>query len=210
LYVGFKDDPRRTLAVQGENYWIYDTYDHDGMYQRRNELLAGKARVAFLSFPSLKNAGTLHHTAEIVSFVDYAPFKRWAEQPIKKRDQDYQQLKEKISQALLDLVEKHLPGFKEQVAYCELSTPLSTEYYTGYPQGNIYGIPATPDRYRQKWIGLNTPLKGLYLTGSDAAAHGIAGAMMGGVLTAAAILGLPRSLITIFRTAFKYSKTLPE
>ncbi len=209
LYVGFKEDPRQTLPIQGENYWIYDGYDHDDMYNRRNELLAGKVHIAFLSFPSLKKTDTQYHTAEIISFVDYAPFKPWADQQLKKRDQNYQQLKEKMSQALLDFVETHLPGFKEQVAYYELSTPLSTEYYTGYPQGNIYGIPATPDRYKQKWVGLYTPVKGLYLTGSDAAAHGIAGALLGGVLTAAAILGFLRSMIKIFRTVFKYSNDLP-
>jgi len=210
LYVGFKEDPRRILPVQGENYWIYDGYDHDNLYERRNELLQGEARIAFLSFPSLKRGEAQNHTAEIMSFVDYEPFKRWADQPLKKRDQEYQQLKEKISQALLGLVEKHLPGFKQQVAYYELSTPLSTEYYTGFPGGNIYGIPATPSRYRQKWIGPRTPLKGLFLTGTDAVGHGIVGALLGGVVTAATILGLPWSMMKIFRTALKYSKNLPE
>jgi all-trans-retinol 13,14-reductase len=210
LYIGFKEDPRGILPVQGENYWIYDGYDHDDLYRRRNELLRGEARAAFLSFPSLKRGETQSHTAEIMSFVDYEPFKRWADQPLKKRDQEYQQLKEKISQALLNLVEKHISGFKEQVAYHELSTPLSTEYYTGYSAGNIYGIPATPSRYRQKWISWRTPLKGLFLTGTDAVGHGIVGALLGGVLTAAAIQGLPWSLIKIFKTAFKYSKNLPE
>jgi len=210
LYVGFKEDPRQTLGIQGENYWIYGGYNHDDLYARRNELLEGKVKIAFLSFPSLKKSETQHHTAEIISFVDYEPFKPWAGQPLKKRDKDYRQLKEKISRALLDLIESHLPGFKSQVAYYELSTPLSTEHYTGFPQGNIYGIPATPQRYKQKWISLHTPVKRLYLTGSDAAAHGIAGAMMGGVLTAAAILGMPASLMKIFKTAFKYSNGLEE
>jgi all-trans-retinol 13,14-reductase len=210
LYVGFKEDPRRILPVRGENYWIYDGYDHDDLYARRNELLKGEARIAFLSFPSLKRGEAQSHTAEIMSFVDYEWFKRWADQPLKKRDQEYQQLKEKISQALLGLIEKHIAGFREQVAYYELSTPLSTEYYTGFPEGNIYGIPATPSRYKQKWISVRTPLKGLYLTGADSIGHGIVGALMGGVLTAATIIGLPWSMIKIFRTAFKYSKNLRD
>jgi all-trans-retinol 13,14-reductase len=210
LYLGFKADPRQALPVQGENYWIFRDYDHDDIYDRRNELLSGIIRMVYLSFPSLKKSDVQHHTAEIISFVDYEPFRSWADQPLKKRDHDYQQLKEKISQALLDFVEKRLPGFRDQVAYHELSTPLTTEYYTGYPRGNIYGIPATPLRYRQKWIDWHTPLKNLYLSGSDAATHGIAGAMMGGIYAAAAILGLPISLMKIFRTAFKYSNDLPE
>jgi all-trans-retinol 13,14-reductase len=209
LYVGFKSDPRSVLDIKGENYWIYAGYDHDDLYRRRNEIVDGKVRMAFCSFPSLKKSQVENHTAEIISFVDYEPFKAWADQPLKKRDQDYQQLKARISQALLDFVEGTLPGFKAQVAYHELSTPLSTEYYTGYPQGNIYGIPATPQRYKQKWIGVRTPVKNLYLTGSDAAAHGISGALMGGVLTAATILGMPGSLMKILRTAKSYSRSLP-
>ena len=39
------------------------------------------------------------------------------------------------------------------------------------------------------WLGPRTPIRNLYLTGSDVALLGIMGALMGGVLTASCLLG---------------------
>jgi all-trans-retinol 13,14-reductase len=78
-----------------------------------------------------------------------------------------------------------------------LSTPLSTHFFKGHPGGVIYGIPATPDRYRQDWLKIRTPIKNLFLTGSDIASHGISGAMFGGVLTSAVVMGFPLGFFRI-------------
>ena len=54
------------------------------------------------------------------------------------------------------------------IDYRELSTPLSTEHFTAHREGNVYGLPAIPQRYRHSWLGTRTPVKNLYLTGADA------------------------------------------
>jgi phytoene dehydrogenase-like protein len=92
------------------------------------------------------------------------------------------------------------PGFRELVAYAELATPLSFEYFNGAPSGTIYGYPATPERFRKNWLTPKTPTRGLYLTGTDAAMLGVMGALMGGVATASALLG-PAGFIEIMREA---------
>ncbi|MEI7893514.1 MAG: hypothetical protein WCI05_10495, partial [Myxococcales bacterium] len=56
------------------------------------------------------------------------------------------------------------------------------------PEGELYGLAHTPARYGLP-IRAETPISGLYLTGADLVSAGVAGAMMGGVLTATAILG---------------------
>jgi all-trans-retinol 13,14-reductase len=58
----------------------------------------------------------------------------------------------------------------------------------------MYGIPFTPERLRLRWLQPRTPVAGLFLTGADALVPGMAGAMMGGVISAAAILGAPTVL----------------
>lgn len=144
---------------------------------------------AYLSFPSLKDGSATAHTAEILTMVDYAAFAPWRDKPWRRRGADYEALKKIIGDGLLALVERHHPGFSALVDHAELSTPLTTEGFTGHREGRIYGLPATAERYALPWLRVDTPQPGLYLTGVDVLAHGIVGAMMGGVLTAARLLG---------------------
>jgi hypothetical protein len=74
-----------------------------------------------------------------------------------------------------------------KVIHHELSTPLSASFFTRAPQGAIYGLEATPKRFTSTQLRTRTPIKNLYLTGGDVATLGIAGAMVGGVLTAGTI-----------------------
>ncbi|MCB1309755.1 MAG: NAD(P)/FAD-dependent oxidoreductase [Leptospiraceae bacterium] len=189
LYLGLKNDPR-SLGFQGENYWIFDDYDHDRIFERRAELLEGKIGCLYLSFPSLKDPEASAHTAEAITFCDYEPFAQWKDQPWLKRDEEYGRLKERITAGILNRLETLFPGFGDLVDYAELSTPLTNEHFTGHAGGNIYGIPCTPDRFQKDWIGVRTPVKNLYLTGADASSPGVAGAMMGGFATATVLLGM--------------------
>ncbi|MGC1687050.1 MAG: hypothetical protein WA734_15590 [Candidatus Acidiferrales bacterium] len=38
LFLGLRRDPRG-MGFKGENHWIFQSFDHDEMYARRNELL---------------------------------------------------------------------------------------------------------------------------------------------------------------------------
>ena len=138
------------------------------MYARRNELFDGRALFAYLSFPSLKDSRAQRHTAEIIAPLDYRSLEAYREEPWRRRSVDYESAKSRIAQALIDIVEQHYPGFRDLVEYSELGTPLTFEYFTGAPSGDIYGYPGTPNRYRMKWLGVNTPVRNLYLTGTDA------------------------------------------
>jgi all-trans-retinol 13,14-reductase len=204
LYLGLAESPAR-LDFQGENHWIYPDYDHEATFQNRNRLLDGQAASCFLSFPSLKNPSARRHTAEIIAWVDYSSFAQWQDRPWRRRGEEYEALKQRISDALLDLVERHYPGFRQIVAFQELSTPLSVESFTGHRQGAIYGIPATPERFRNGWFNIRSTIPGLLLTGSDVASAGIVGAMMGGVLTAADLLG-PLGYFKIMSAARRHSR----
>jgi all-trans-retinol 13,14-reductase len=106
-----------------------------------------------------------------------------------KRGGAYEELKQRHSERLLDTLYEHLPLTKGKVAYHELSTPLSTRHFSNHPQGEVYGVELSPERFRLPWLGPRTPVPGLYLTGQDAVAHGIVGALYGGVVAAATVLG---------------------
>ena len=199
LFLGLRRDPRE-LGFLGENHWIFSSLDHDEMHARRNELLDGHAMFAYLSFPSLKDSRAQRHTAEIIAPLDYRSLEAYRDEPWRRRSPDYESAKRRITQALIDIVEQHYPGFRDLVEYSELGTPLTFEYFTGAPSGCIYNYPGTPNRYRMEWLGVNTPVRNLYLTGTDAGSLGIMGALMGGVLTASRLLG-PFGFFRIMRAA---------
>jgi len=199
LFLGLRRDPRQ-MGFNGENHWIFSAFDHDEMYARRDELLDGRAVMAYLSFPSLKDPHAKRHTAEIIAPLSYRSLEAYREEPWRRRAVDYESAKDRITQALLDLVERPHPGFRDLIEYSELGTPLTFEHFTAAPSGSIYGYPGTPDRYRKRWLVPGTPIPNLYLTGSDAALPGIMGALMGGVLTAGRLIG-PLGFFQIMRAA---------
>ncbi len=185
LFLGLSGSPE-SIGVQGENYWIHDELDQDSLSARQVRTHEGEIAMCFLSFPSLKDPEASRHTAEITTGVDPAAFERWSDTRWMKRGEDYNRVKERIAEALLDIVEARLPGFRALVEYSELSTPLSTENFTAHPRGEIYGIPATPERYRKSYLQVRTPVKNLLLTGADALSLGVAGAANAGLLCAVA------------------------
>ena len=207
LYLGLKDDPAK-LGLRGENYWMYDGYDHDAIYAERNALVDGKTSAVYLSFPSMKNPEARGHTAEIIAFIDAEPFIAWKNKPWRRRGNDYEQLKEHISNSLIAFVEARLPGFEDLIDYRELATPITTEHFTNHRNGNIYGLPMIPEKFKATWLGPRTPIRNLYLTGSDAATYGIVGSMMSGVLATSLAMGRPWSMLTIMARAIRFSQRL--
>ncbi|MCB1145817.1 MAG: NAD(P)/FAD-dependent oxidoreductase, partial [Leptospiraceae bacterium] len=121
---------------------------------------------------------------------EYSEFKKWRDQPWKKREAAYQDLKTNISEKLTCYINSHYPGFSDLIEFSELSTPISTEFFTGHPSGSIYGIPNVIDRFKNSsasFTNIQTPVENLYLTGVDVASPGVGGALMGGIATATAI-----------------------
>jgi phytoene dehydrogenase-like protein len=200
LFLGLKDDPR-TVGLGGGNRWIYDGYDHDAIWDRRNDLIEGEVHHAYLSFPSSKNPEARGHTAEILAFMDAEPFRTWAALPWKRRGEAYEALKKKVTDALIAFVEARWPGFAELIDYAELGTPLTTETFTGHRGGAIYGLPATPERFRHPAVSPRTPIRNLYLVGADAAMHGILGSMMVSAAATGMVLGGVRGVMQVFSRA---------
>ncbi len=189
LFLRLKGSPV-SLGVKGENYWINDIFDHNGLSGQTRRLLEGNPVKCYVSFPSIKDTTTENHTAEIIALCDYEDFASWQSQPWKRRETVYYELKEKIAGGLIKLAEKYIPGIKGLIEYQELSTPLTMEHFTNRINGVMYGIPATPDRYKLNFLKIRTPVQNIFLCGSDILSVGIVGALMGGVATVSHIMGM--------------------
>ncbi|HXA43667.1 MAG TPA: NAD(P)/FAD-dependent oxidoreductase [Candidatus Solibacter sp.] len=199
LFLGLDRDPRE-LGIRGENLWIASVYDHDAAFEGRNDLDGTWPAGCFVVFPSVKDPRARAHTAEIITLVDTGQFTRWSQLGWKHRGDEYEALKQKIGDDLLSLADRHVPGLRDSVVFSELASPLSLAHFTGTRSGGCYGLAVTPERLRARWLGVRTPVRGLLLTGSDVGSPGVAGAMMGGVLSAASVLG-PTGFMRIMRAA---------
>lgn len=187
LYLGLKGDIR-SLGITGSNCWIYDSLDHETVY-RNDELLEGKPASCFVSFIPSEEQPDTFKTATIISLTSHSHFEKWQYQTRGKRDKEYYLLKDTIAKGLIDFVNKQYPGFSKAIDYYELGTPLSAQDFTESPDGAMYGLGATAERYKQKWLKPVTPIKGLYLTGSDISSLGIVPSMMAGLATASVLSG---------------------
>jgi len=188
LYLRLKA-PVSTLGINGENYWINATLDHDDVEAETAMILAGDPRHAYLSFPSAKSGDDRFHTAEIIAMLRPEAFEAWRDSTSGNRGRDYAELKARIARGLLHLTDSAVPGFSALVQYMELSTPLTVEHYVSHPAGCFYGLPGRPARYHSGPLAVRTPVAGVYLSGCDVTSLGIVGAMMGGLAAASQVLG---------------------
>lgn len=192
LYVGVK---RREgeAEFQGANLWVHPSYDHDANFARCSDFPQASFPLLYFSFPSAKDpAFAAQHpdlsTIEVLTPTPYKWFAQWSGTSWKKRGSDYDALKQKLAEAMLSSLYEHFPATRDRVEHYEISTPLSTQHFANYPQGEIYGISATPARYCLRNLGVKTPIRNLYFTGQDACTLGVTGALIGGILTSSVVL----------------------
>jgi phytoene dehydrogenase-like protein len=194
LYIGLEGSPD-TLNLPKTNHWIYpEKDDHDTCVSRYLEDIDNEFPMVYISFPSAKDPDWPKRypnksTIDIITLMPYDVFAPWADSPWKKRGKDYEALKEKLAQRLLKVLYKHVPQTKGKASYYELSTPLSTQHFVNYEEGEIYGLDHSPSRFRQKFLKPKTPINNFYLTGQDIVTAGVGGALFSGVLTSMAITG---------------------
>ena len=193
IYAGFKGTAQE-LGLPKTNLWIYPDADHEGNLRRVLDDPMKTLPMLYVSFPSAKDPEWEQHypgksTVEVITLGRYEWFERWAKETWNHRGAEYEALKKQFGERMLEGLYKQLPQLRGAIDYWELSTPLSTEYFGMYRQGEIYGLDHTLGRFEQKWLHPVTPVKGLYLTGQDVCTAGVGGALMGGVLTTAAMMG---------------------
>lgn len=190
LHLGFEGDILQAGATRS-NQWFFETWDMEDDYWHVEDPKSS-ASVLYMSFPSLKDprhvpGPQMRHTGEVVTFVPWEAFTPWQDTRRGKRRPDYMEFKKSIEDRVTAQLQRHMPKLMELVKYQELSTPLSTIFFTRAPQGGIYGLEATPRRFLSPKIRTRTPIKNLYMAGGDVATLGVTGALIGGVLAAATI-----------------------
>jgi phytoene dehydrogenase-like protein len=195
LYLGFEQTAEE-LALPTHNIWVYPTDDVDAAFRASLDDPSAEFPVLYVSFPGAKDPDfDRRHpgraTVEVIAPAPFAWFEPWAGSRWKHRAAEYEAFKESLAERMLEGLYAQVPQLRGQVAFQEISTPLSTAHFAGYARGELYGLEHTPARFQQGFLKPATPIPGLYLTGQDVVTCGVAGAMLGGVLTATALLRGP-------------------
>lgn len=194
IYAGFKGSAEE-LSIPKKNLWIYPSADHDANVDAYKEDLNAPMPLIYISFPSAKDPSWSERypnksTVEIVTTCNAELFERWKGLTWNKRGEDYEALKQRLMDRMLNVLFEKMPQLKEHLDYVELSTPLSTQWFQWNDGGEILGLDHTVQRFEQSWIHPKTKIKNFYLTGSDVVTAGVGGALMGGVMSTAAMLGM--------------------
>jgi all-trans-retinol 13,14-reductase len=229
LYLGFNEP----LVPEFQGFGtlrVYPSADHDGNYSRsmadpeapsaiieicchdgREQIMtdnpagaaAAAAAVAAGSSGSSSSGGS---TVQVIVGANYNWFKEWSGTKWHQRGEGYEAFKQKLQDKLMQKLGELFPNLPGRVVCSELSTPLSTEHFARWPRGGIYGINASPERYRQTnghgW-GPTTPLPGLLLTGQDVVGDGIMPAFLSGTL-AAQVAGGPLVGLRMMQEIWKW------
>ncbi|MEM9493383.1 MAG: NAD(P)/FAD-dependent oxidoreductase, partial [Myxococcota bacterium] len=192
LYLGFRATAA-DLGLAKSNLWVYPHDDHERAMADFVADPNAPLPVAYLSFPSAKDPAFERRypgraTVEVVTLAPYERFARWSQTRWGKRGEEYNQIKQELSDKMLGALYSQCPQLEGKVDHCEMSSPLSTRHFANFHHGEIYGISHTPARFAQRWLRPQTPIRGLYMTGADVCSAGVGSALFAGVLTASSVL----------------------
>ncbi|MGB5576303.1 MAG: hypothetical protein WBM88_02720, partial [Woeseiaceae bacterium] len=193
VYIGLRGTAEE-LGLPKTNFWIYPGADYDAAVDAFVADPDAPFPVVYISFPSAKDPDYLNRhpdtaTIEIVAPAPYEWFAKWQETTWGKRGDDYDAFKSALGERLMAHLYEKMPELRGKVDYYEVSTPLSTNWFGGYHQGELYGLAHTAERMQQEWLRPQTKIPGLWLTGQDTLTCGVTGAMMAGMLTTMSMVG---------------------
>lgn len=182
------------MGLEAANIWAHPGPDLPGNLAAHHDDFDAPFAWTFVTFPSVKDPAWDAEfpgkaAIEMYACSDYRHFEQWAGTRWMKRGPQYDARKAEIERRLLEDLYVMAPGVRGHVAHVEVSTPLSYESFVKRQRGDFMGIESSPQRFRQGWLRATTPIEGLFLTGQDVSTDGVIGALVGGVISASAVLG---------------------
>ncbi len=91
--------------------------------------------------------------------------------PVRPRDGDWDQLRESVGEALIDVLCQYAPDLRDCLVDWSLFTPADLEQRVWLTDGNIRHLDTVPEQFLDLrpmtgWAGYGTPIAGLYLCGA--------------------------------------------
>ena len=199
LFVGFNDS-NENLGLSDSEHFVFNSFNYEADVAAFESDLNAEIPFLYLTFASAKDSSWSERypdrsTASIFFYIkNFEHFSEWRNEQWEKRGEEYDAMKTKMTERVLEILYKHYPHLQGKVDYSELSTPLSTRFFCMYEEGEVYGLNHDPQRLRQAWLKPATRIPGLFLAGQDSLILGHTTAALSGVLAAWNVLGWRQGL----------------
>ena len=130
------------------------------------------------------------NAAVLISYMNFDDVAKWAGTKIGRRGEEYENFKQEKAEKLLDLLEKQIPGTKQNIEHFYTSSPLTYLDYTGTEHGSMYGVQRDCNESIHSLVSQRTRIPNLFQTGQNVNSHGILGVIIGSILTSGELIGV--------------------
>jgi all-trans-retinol 13,14-reductase len=137
----------------------------------------------WLETPASSISGSYARAVTILSPVNFEVFRKWENTATENRGSEYEDLKTRLAEKLLNEVFKQFPALKPAIEKYYCSTPLTQIDYTGSPEGSAYGLIKNSEEPIISHVLPRTSIQNLFLTGQNTNAHGMLGVSAGALIT---------------------------
>eukprot|EP00756_Hemistasia_phaeocysticola_P027453 Hpha_TRINITY_DN16118_c1_g26::TRINITY_DN16118_c1_g26_i1::g.8272::m.8272/K09516/RETSAT; all-trans-retinol 13,14-reductase len=219
LFVTLKGTPEE-LGLPTTNLWYLNGYKTDEAFDTYFAAPeTTRPPTVYIGFPCVKDPKWKTRYPKIsncilISDGSWDWFAKFADTEPENRGEEYDALKSKLSDTLLNILYEKVPCVKGKVMWAECGTPVSDANHLGSYQGGSYGTRCTPTYFSQdarEWLMRgDTEVPGLYLAGEDAWCPAVAGACYGGLLGASKVLGVAGTLSIGMRMCRSAAQELRE
>lgn len=181
------------FGIDSGNIWMVKDNDIDKHFSdlMSMDVTEGEDFPAlFMSCTTLKDPVSFngrYHNFEIVTYVNYDNIKKFKGET-DYHCEEYALFKEKVTQKLMNNVEKIIPGAKNHIVQAELGTPMTNEFFVNSTKGNVYGTEKTLNQVGPFAFKNKSEIENLFLCGASTLSHGVSGATHSGVMAASVIL----------------------
>jgi phytoene dehydrogenase-like protein len=184
----------KKAGLDSGNIWFLKSPDLDQTFAKMtaSDILKGDEFDAlFISCTTLKDPASFngrYHNLEVVTYIGYESFHEF-NQANDYHGDAYAGFKKRITEKIMNSVERIIPGARDHVVQMELGTPKTNQFYLETTDGNVYGTEKTLSQVGPFSFQHKTEIRNLYVCGASTLSHGVSGATMSGVNAAAQILG---------------------
>lgn len=124
----------------------------------------------------------------LMSPINNSLFEKWKETTLNNRSEGYYELKEEITNNIIEYTSRFCPLIHE-FEFKYSASPLTYLHYTGTPDGSAYGLLKDYKTTIATLLPARTKLSNLLLTGQNLNVHGALGVTLTAATTCAELLG---------------------